>query len=148
APGVAVDEEMVESVQLYLDYCRALPGQHYVEVRLDYSNYVPEGFGTADFVAYDEASSTLHVVDLKYGKGVRIDAEENEQGMLYGVGALNNLAWLGDVETVSLVIVQPRLDHVSEWQTTPAHLFDFVEKAKAAAESALSDNPAFCAGEK
>lgn len=85
-----------------------------VEARVDYSRWVPEGFGTVDAAVIEDGA--LSVYDLKYGKGVRVEAEGNEQMMCYALGALE--AWGDDygVERVSMTIVQPRLDNVSSWQ--------------------------------
>lgn len=148
APEVEVTEGMCEYVQQYLDYVRSLPGHLYVEQRLDYSHVIPEGFGTADAVLFDETTGTLYVVDLKYGQGVRVDAEDNPQAMLYAIGAIHALDWLADITRVVCVIVQPRLDHISEWETTPQRLEQFGQEAAKAAQLALSDSPPFNPGEK
>jgi len=138
--------EMGDHVQVYLDYVRSLPGHLYVEQRVDYSHIVPDGYGTADAIVYDEDTATLYVVDLKYGQGVRVEAQENPQAMLYALGAIAHLSWLGDVEDVVLVVVQPRLDHISEWETEPSVLLEFGQRAAAAARNALSDTPTFNPG--
>ena len=85
-----------------------------VEQKLDFSDYVPEGFGTGDAVVI--TSEELYVIDLKYGKGVKVDADYNPQLMLYGLGALNEFEAVYDISKVHLCIMQPRLDHVSEWE--------------------------------
>jgi len=82
-----------------------------VEQRLDLSEWVPEGFGTTDAVII--GNGVLEVVDLKYGKGVRVDAEGNPQLRLYGLGAAALFRGLYDFDRVRMTIVQPRLDHVS-----------------------------------
>lgn len=138
-----VDEDMAGYVQEYLDYVRALPGDLFVEQRVCFDHVVPEGFGTADAIVYDADSKTLTVVDLKYGQGVRVDAQDNPQGQLYAIGARREYSWLGDIETVRIVIVQPRLDHISEWDTTPEELGEFADRANEAATNALSDAPRF-----
>ena len=114
--GFMADAEMVDAVQRYLNYCNALgEGKTEIEKRVDFSSYVPDGFGTADFIHYGD--SRLHIVDLKMGKGVKIDAEWNTQGMLYALGVVWD-AKLADNDLVTISIVQPRLDHVSEWDIT------------------------------
>lgn len=85
-----------------------------VEQRLDFSHLVEQGFGTGDNVII--ADGVLDVIDLKYGKGVKVDADENSQLKLYGSGALREYELLYDIHTVRLTIVQPRLDHVSIWE--------------------------------
>lgn len=145
--GFEVDMEMVEAVQMYLDYVRDLPGTRFIEQRVDFSPWVPEGFGTADAIVIRDGVAT--VVDLKYGKGVRIDAEENPQAMLYGLGALNDFGFLHDVEMLKLVIIQPRLDHISEWEISRDDLDRWaLYSVQPAAETALSDEPAFNPGPK
>lgn len=86
-----------------------------VEQRLDFSFLVENGFGTGDIVII--ADGVLEVIDLKYGKGVKVEAEDNPQLKLYGSGALREYELLYDIHTVRLTIVQPRLDHVSIWET-------------------------------
>jgi hypothetical protein len=113
-----VEREMCSYVQEFVDYVKALGGEQYYEERVDFSDWVPEGFGTADVIAYDPKTKTLHVVDLKYGKGHRVEAEKNTQGVLYALGAYSDYGMIYDVERVCVHIHQPRLDHVSEWSIT------------------------------
>ena len=85
----------------------------YLEVQLDLTPWVPEGFGTADCILI--GNGALHVFDFKYGKGVPVDAEDNPQLKLYGLGALNEFGMLYDIDLVTLHIIQPRLDSITEW---------------------------------
>jgi hypothetical protein len=80
-----------------------------VEQRLDFSPWVPEGFGTGDFVIITDG--LIEVLDLKYGKGIRVDAENNSQMRLYGLGAFNELSMLYETNEVRMTILQPRLDN-------------------------------------
>lgn len=96
-----------------------------IEQRLDYSAYVPEGFGTGDLLIV--ADKTLTVIDLKYGKGVVVDAEWNPQMMLYGLGALELFDAIYDIETVRMTIYQPRLESVSTWEISVSDLMEWVE---------------------
>lgn len=82
-----------------------------IEQRLDYSAYVPEGFGTGDLLIVSDR--VLTIVDLKYGKGVAVDAEWNPQMMLYDLGALELFGAIYDIDTVRMTIYQPRLESVS-----------------------------------
>lgn len=82
-----------------------------VEQQLDLSEWVPEAFGTSDAVII--SGSTIEVIDLKYGKGVRVDAAGNPQLRLYALGAAALFGDIYDFSTVRYTIVQPRLDHVS-----------------------------------
>lgn len=115
-----VDQTMAEYVQEYVDYVVALGGDQEYEIRVDFSEWVPDGFGTSDALVIK--GSTLYVVDLKYGKGVLVEAEENTQGMLYALGALEEYGYLYDIEKVVIVIVQPRRDHISEWTLSKSDL--------------------------
>lgn len=96
-----------------------------IEQRLDYSAYVPEGFGTGDLLIV--ADKTLTVIDLKYGKGVAVDAEWNPQMMLYGLGALELFDAIYDIDTVRMTIYQPRLGSVSTWEISVSDLMAWVE---------------------
>lgn len=97
-----------------------------IEERVDFSHLVEKGFGTGDVCIV--ADGFLDVIDLKYGKGVKVDADNNPQLMLYGSGALRNFEMMYDIHTVNLVIVQPRLDHVSEWKISTEKLIEWGEK--------------------
>ncbi|MEG9639242.1 DUF2800 domain-containing protein [Enterobacter asburiae] len=138
-PGPQVDEEMVESVGRYVDTIWALSqgNELLVEQRVDFSHIVgvEESFGTADGVII--AGNELQIHDLKYGKGVRVDAEQNEQLQLYALGALEQFSMLYDFDTVRLFIHQPRLNHVSEWALTVEELQTFGERAQEAAASVI-----------
>ncbi len=96
-----------------------------VEQRLDFSNYVKDGFGTGDLVIV--ADDVLQVIDFKYGKGVTVSAELNPQMMLYALGALNLYGYLYDIKTVKTAIVQPRLDNISEWEISVDELLEWAE---------------------
>lgn len=137
--GPQVDEEMVEAVGRYVDTVWALSqgNELLVEQRVDFSHIVgvEESFGTADGVII--AGNELQIHDLKYGKGVRVDAEQNEQLQLYALGALEQFSMLYDFETVRLFIHQPRLNHVSEWALTVEELQTFGERAQEAAASVI-----------
>lgn len=82
-----------------------------IEQRLDFSEYVPEGFGTGDCLII--ADGNLHIIDFKYGKGVLVEAEDNPQMKLYALGALLMYDALYDIREVSMTIFQPRRENVS-----------------------------------
>lgn len=88
------------------------------EQRVDFGAYVPGGFGTCDVVII--ADDVLHVIDLKYGKGVEVFAENNPQLRLYGLGAADTFDCLYDFEKVKMTIIQPRLGNVSS-ETMPVN---------------------------
>lgn len=144
---VQISEEMIEHAAAFVAYCRMIPADvQMVEQRVDYSQVVPHGYGTADFIAV--RNGHIEVVDLKYGKGVRVDAQDNEQGMLYALGALLEWDWLIDIDMVSIHIYQPRLDHITVADYTAQDIREFGERAGRMAILALSEDPPFVPGEK
>jgi hypothetical protein len=141
-----IDQEMANHVQTYIDYVKGLGDHQEYEQEVSYDDWVPGGFGTADvIVSKDE---TLFVIDLKYGKGVKVDAPNNPQGMLYALGALSEREVFQSFEKVVIVIHQPRLNHVSEWETTPEDLYSFGAHAGVCALKTTSPNPERIPGTK
>lgn len=118
---VEVTLDMAGHVQTAIDAIKQIAGTLSVQAegRVNYSSYLgtprDEAWGTADVVAV--RGTELQVMDLKYGMGVEVDAEDNPQLKLYGLGALEQVRLLGeDPETVRLVILQPRIKSApSEW---------------------------------
>lgn len=96
-----------------------------IEQRLDFSCYVPDGFGTGDCVII--ADKTMHIIDFKYGLGVLVESERNPQMMLYALGALRIYDSLYDIEQVALTIYQPRRENVSTWMIDVAELKNWAE---------------------
>lgn len=84
-----------------------------IEQRLDFSCYVPDGFGTGDCVIISD--QTLHIIDFKYGRGVLVEAENNPQMMLYALGALHVYDSLYDIEEVAMIVYQPRRENIGTW---------------------------------
>lgn len=134
-----VDLEMLDYVLRYVDtvWTLAQGNELMVEQRVDFSHIVgvENSFGTADAVII--TGDELQIHDLKYGRGVQVNAEQNEQLQLYALGALEQFGMLYDFETVRLFIHQPRLNHVSEWALTVAELEAFGERAQEAAASVI-----------
>ena len=96
-----------------------------VEQRLDFSRWVPGGFGTGDLVIVTD--KWVWVLDLKYGKGVPVDATGNTQFRLYGLGAYNELAHLYEIKAVRMTVLQPRLDNYATCEMTVDELLDWAE---------------------
>lgn len=96
-----------------------------IEEKLDFSRYVPDGFGTGDAIVV--GNGTLSGFDLKYGQGNAVYAFENPQMKLYGLGAIEALNFLFEFDKVELHIVQPRKDNISAWETTVAYLEEWAE---------------------
>ena len=106
-----------------------------IEKRLDLTAYIPDGFGTADCVMIGER--TLHIIDLKYGKGVPVSAENNEQLMIYALGALEAYKMLFAIDTVKVSIVQPRIDNTNSSEFTVKELMEFGDKVTHYADIAI-----------
>lgn len=117
----------------------------YIEQHLDFSHVVPGGFGTSDTLIV--ADGALHVIDLKYGLGVLVEAERNPQMMLYALGALRLFDALYDIDEVALTIFQPRRENVSTWTISVTELNEWAEQTlKPAAKLAANGEGKFCAG--
>lgn len=147
-------DEMLKTAEKYVDYLRekamSYPTTPYVtfEVKVDFSEYVPEGFGTCDCVMI--GGDTLHITDYKHGKGVEVSAEENPQMRLYALGALKMFAPVfGDsIKKVSMGICQPRItDDESEDGMTVEELREWGESIKPRAKEAYDGPGTFCPGE-
>lgn len=134
----SMDDYVDEYVGIVMERFNALPNASIdLEVRVDYSDWVPDGTGTSDVVI--AADGVIEVIDLKYGTGVPVSAEWNEQAMLYGLGAFHEYDMIYDFQEVRMTIVQPRLGSVSTFVMTIEELLawanDFVEPQAAKAAS-------------
>lgn len=117
-----------------------------VELRVSLDHRVEGCFGTADLVVVD--SKKVHIIDLKLGKGVMVDAEQNVQLMIYGLGVLDMLECLYDIGTVELTIVQPRLEHLSTWEISAEELKKWgAEVFEPGANMALAGEGTYSAGD-
>lgn len=144
-PDHAITYEMVGYVHDYVEYVAKLAGAHrtriLVEQRFDLSWIYPGMFGTSDASVYDPERKHLDVIDLKYGAGVAVDAQDNPQGAFYSIGAAADV-W-HEVETIAFHIYQPRISSTpSVWEFTRAELHEWAARFKRAAELAsASDAP-------
>lgn len=145
--AITVDDEMVQGVGEYLDRIMGLPGDHYVETRVNISPWcpIPDQFGTCDHAA--ATHKKLIITDLKYGR-VQVDAPQNKQLVMYALGFINEYDWLYDFDEVIIRIAQPRLDHFDVWITSKAELLAIGEKIKQRFALALEPNPPFGPSEK
>lgn len=126
--------DMMEYVQGYIDFVHGriaeAKGRNadaivYIEQRVDFSPWVPEGFGTGDCVIVSD--EVLDVTDLKYGKGVFVGVTENEQLMLYALGAWNMFRHLFDLKRVVLNLYQPRIGNIAQWEISVDQLLEWAE---------------------
>lgn len=149
------DSEMEECSENYVQYIAEILADvkqkctdpiTLVEQHLDFSHYVPDGFGTGDCVIV--ADDVLHVVDFKYGQGVEVSAENNPQMKLYALGALELFDSLYDITQIEMSIFQPRLNNISRCTITKTELLDWAENTlKPIAELAAKGEGEFKAGE-
>lgn len=149
-------DEMKEYLEPYVDFVfetfheelhKDEAAELMTEQRVDFTDYVPDGFGTSDVVIV--RNGHLHIIDLKYGKGVQVEAEHNPQLRLYALGALDRFDMVYDIETVTMTIYQPRLDHVSSDTLSAGFLKKWGEyEVKPKAEEAMySKKPSMAAGD-
>mgnify|MGYP000192197033 FL=1 len=149
------DEEMAECTDAYAQFVlESLAAAKtvcpdplvLVEQRLDFSRWVPEGFGTGDCLIV--ADDTLTVIDYKHGLGVLVDAEKNPQMMCYALGALDLFDGIYDIRQVSMTIFQPRRENVSTCTLTKEELLQWAETVlKPAAELAAQGKGEYKAGD-
>ncbi len=120
-------EAMETAVDTYVDYIaeHTTPNaMRYIEQQLGI--FPPDCWGTSDCVIC--ADDTLHVLDLKYGKGVKVDANENPQCLLYAWGAYREFGFMWDFEKVQMHIIQPRLDCITSWEISVSELEERIHK--------------------
>ena len=117
-----------------------------IEQHVDFSEYVPDGYGTADCVIVSD--DRLHIIDFKYGMGVLVDATDNSQMKCYALGALGIYDSLYDIKEVSMSIFQPRRENVSTWTIPVGELKNWAnEVLKPRAEMAMNGEGEYCPGE-
>lgn len=146
-----ITKEMAKFVQEYIDYVlshETKNSQLYTESKVDFSNIVPDGFGTSDAAILDYDTGICHIFDLKYGQGVPVDAVENTQAQLYALGFYNELKCLDVIKSFKIHIVQPRLFNYSSWEITLDDLVKFGQYASKKANEALTPNAPRTPGEK
>ena len=144
-----VTMEMLRCAEGYRDYIQELITDEnavvLLEQRLDFSPWVPDGFGTGDCIVIQ--GHRLDVVDYKFGQGVAVSAVENSQMRLYGLGALNDFGDIYDIHEVAVHIYQPRMNNVSVEALLVPDLRAWGEEVKPIAQDAAEGKGDFCAGE-
>ena len=149
-PYGEITREMIQCAEAYRDYIQELITDDnavvLLEQRLDFSPWVPDGFGTGDCIIIQ--GNRLDVVDYKYGIGVAVSAENNSQMMLYGLGALNDFGDIYEIHEVGMHIFQPRINNVSsEVLEVEALRFWGDKVVKPIAELAAQGKGDYCSGE-
>ena len=137
-------DEYVEFIQEQM-YSHLVTPHIAVEQRVDFSQYVPDGFGTADCILI--ANDTLHIIDFKYGKGVPVSVENNAQLLLYALGAYLAYEMIFPIEHIKMSIVQPRLSNIDTWECSLDYLLEFAKIAQEKAAMALKGEGDFNCGE-
>lgn len=143
-----IDPEMLRCAEEYRDYIQGLCTPDttvLLEQRLDLSPWVPDGFGTGDCILL--TGDDMDVIDYKYGQGVPVSATENEQLMLYGLGAMNEYGFIYDVKTIRLHIFQPRISNISVYELPVEMLLAFGSKVRRSAVIAAKGEGEFCSGD-
>lgn len=137
---VDIDDEMLDYVAEYIDRCEWLPGDHFVETKVYFSQLtpIPNQGGTADHVACSPGLMTI--TDLKMGKGVHVYAEKNTQALLYALGFFYEWDHKYHFQKFVIRINQPRRDNFDEWIVDRAYLLKFAEKVKKRAAAAWKQN--------
>ena len=146
--GVTV--EMVEYAKEYADYIEEQKKSNdaivLLEQRVDFSPWVPDGFGTCDCIIIQE--DTLTIIDYKYGQGVAVSATDNPQMKLYALGAMNDYGIAMDIKKVELHIFQPRLNNISTDHLAVEELMEWAEKiVKPTATEAIQGTGKYKPGE-
>lgn len=136
--------EMDSYTDTYVDFIKekalSFSSNPYIEIekRVDFSRWVDGGFGTCDCVLIH--GSTLSIIDLKYGKGVPVSSEQNEQLILYALGAYDAFNLIYNLDKIELNIVQPRINNFSTWEISLTELLLWGDYFKVQAEKALGGN--------
>lgn len=149
------NDEMREEVGKYVDYVlnvyeteieNMFSTYMAIETQLDYSDWVPEGFGTGDILIVND--ERLHVIDLKYGKGVHVSAEDNSQLKMYALGAFVKFEREYDFRSIVLHICQPRLNNFSTFEIGISDLLKWANNVVVpAAKLAFAGEGEFNAGD-
>lgn len=142
-----LQDEAIDAVNAYVEYVRRIPGDLMVEVEVSIDHIIPDTRGTCDALIVEERDGMriLHIVDAKFGRGVRVYARENSQLGIYGIGAANLVG--GHFDEVWLHIVQPRLGHFDQWATSPDWLDDLTAGIRKAYDDHLTGCGEFNPGE-
>ena len=137
-----IDDEMLNYVGLFVEWCAEVPGDHYYEQKIDLSPFLPIGdqTGTADHFACE--FGILTITDLKYGTGVRVYAEKNYQALCYALGVFHEWDWIYGFQRIVIRICHPRLDVFDSWEISRADLIEFGEFVRARSLIAFREDAA------
>ena len=142
--------EMIECAHAYTDYIEEQKKSNnatvLLETRVDFSAWVPDGFGTCDCIIIQD--DTMTIIDYKYGQGVPVSATNNPQLKLYALGAMYDYGTIMGITKIEMHIFQPRLNNISSDSLTVDELYEWAEKTvKPTAEKAIKGKGKYCPGE-
>lgn len=145
-----VTHEMIECAKGYADYIleqiKSPDAYVLLEQRVDFSPWVPDGFGTCDCIILQGNECTI--IDYKFGQGVPVEADGNPQMKLYALGAINDFGIAYDIETIHMHIYQPRLNNISTASVPLVELLDWAEnEVKPKAQLAAKGKGEYNAGQ-
>lgn len=141
-----VTQDMVEIVQVYVNYIQSLNGHKFYEEKVTLAEVINDCWGTADGVVID--GSLMRVIDLKTGGGVRVEAEGNSQLLCYALGAYLKYAPVYDISTMTLTIVQPPMGSIDSWTISLEELLAFAEALKLSYAAIQNEPNKFVASDK
>jgi len=139
--GVTIDEEIIRNVKKYIEYVnslRASKSEAYFEQRIDFTNFAPDGFGTVDAIVINK--NQCHIIDLKYGQGIKVDAFGNTQLKLYALGVFQARP---NIEEFVLHVFQPRMNSVSTHTVSKDEISNFGVEVKHCVKKCLGSNIEF-----
>ena len=147
--NTGVTNEMIECAEAYRDYIQEQTKSErtvkLLEQRVDFSPWVPDGFGTCDCILIQ--GDELTIIDYKYGQGVAVSAEDNPQLKLYALGALYDFGIVCGVTKINMHIFQPRINNISQESITASELMEWAEKVvKPTAQKAIKGKGNYSAG--
>lgn len=142
--------EMIECAREYADYIeeqkKSNDANVLLEQRVDFSAWVPDGFGTCDCIIIQD--DTMTIIDYKYGQGVQVNATNNSQLRLYALGAMSDYGNVLGITKIEMHIYQPRLNHISSDSLTVEELMKWAEKTvKPTADKAVKGKGKYSPGE-
>lgn len=143
-----VDEEMCAALQVGTDWIREQPGEMIVEHRVDLGRWLPRQFGTLDTAIIQRAARRLISFDLKYGKGLAVEATDIRQLRIYALGVVDNFDLYDAIDEILIVIDQPRLGGLKFWSVTIVELLAFGEELRAAGLAVEDPNAPLVFSEK
>lgn len=144
--GHIIVQDMVEIVQVYVNYIRSLKGHKFYEEKVTLAEVINDCWGTADAIIIE--GSLMRVIDLKTGGGVRVEAEGNTQLLCYALGAYLKYAPAYDINTMTLTIVQPPMGNIDSWTISLEELLAFAEALKLSYAAIQNEPNKFVASDK